>query len=93
MGENIRLFISEQIEPRARRQERKTGFRQAKPALTHQKRLQPRPQRMQIQHVRRGISELLGRELGSSPIGGLLLLGYLHAENFAAQVAATHGGR
>ena len=58
----------------ARRQEAEAGLRQFEPALAHQQRLQPRPERVQVQHVGRRIGSCSARQLRRAPVRALLLL-------------------
>ena len=80
------LRAGETLLARGALQEVETRLGEGKPAFTHQKRLEPRPERVQMQHVARGIGQLLAAQLGRSPVGGLLLLAQLDAEQFAAKV-------
>ena len=48
--------------------------------------VEPLLERVQVEHVVRGVVELVRGELVRAPVGGLLLLGYLDAEQVAAKV-------
>src|SRR5689334_15370499 len=74
MLEYVRLLVAQQVESRTGRQEVEAGLRQLKPAFADQQRLQPRPERMQVQHIRSGVGELVAGKLRVAPVGGLLLL-------------------
>src|SRR3546814_847161 len=67
-------------------QEIETGLRKLRAAFTRQPAIEFRSQQMQIAHVRRSIILLRIREFRSAPIGALLLLGNLLAQQFAHQL-------
>src|SRR5579859_5971468 len=84
--ENVFLFPTRQIEGGAVGKEVETGLGQLDPAFARQQFVHLVAQAVQIEHVRGGIVELLLCQGGSAPIGGLLLLGQLDAEQFQAQI-------
>ena len=58
MRENVAFFPTLQIEPGARRQEFEAGFRQGSTILARQHGVELVTQRMQMQHIGGGISQL-----------------------------------
>ena len=87
MGENIRRVPPQHVEPCPFGQEGKAGLGEIEPPFAPQQGLQLRPQRVQVQHIGGGVGKLLGGQLDCAPVGGLLLLRQLDAQQVAAQVA------
>src|SRR5512132_1125266 len=84
MGERIDIRPAPQIELGPDRQELETGAGEAFSAFAPEHGVEFLPKRVQMQHVARGIVELLLGELRRPPIRGLLLLRQLNAEQFLA---------
>src|SRR5664280_1740361 len=74
------------VEPRSLRQIGEGGARQAVASLTLQHRVELLAQRMEIQHVGGGVGQLRLAQSLRAPVGRLLLLGDLDAEQLARQV-------
>src|SRR5215475_1981110 len=70
-------------------QEPEAGLRQAGPALTRQHAVELGLQRMQMQHIRSRIGDLRVRELRRAPVGELLLLREVDAEQLLHQIFQT----
>src|SRR5260221_3267232 len=75
-----------EIEQRPGRQEIEAGLGEHLAPLARQHGVELRLERMEVEHVRRGVAQLLVGELGGAPIRGLLLLRELDAEQIAAQI-------
>src|SRR5579883_3362848 len=86
MGEDVRLVPAAEIELRPHRQEGEAGLREMAPPLALEERVEPRLEGVEVQHVARGVGELLLAQRGGAPIGGLLLLVELDAEELAAEI-------
>ena len=84
MGEHVHVRPAADIQGSARRQEAETGLGVFGAALPDQHRVEPPPQRMQVEHVSGGVGELRRRQLVRAPIRGLLRLDELDPEKFAA---------
>src|SRR5262245_11184936 len=86
VGEDVLLAPAGEVELGARREAAEDGFRQRGAPLTRQHLVEPRLERVQVEHVGGGVFELRRAELGAAPVGGLLLLAELDAEQVADQV-------
>src|SRR5260370_33204140 len=75
-----------EIEQRPGRQEIEAGLGEHLAPLARQHGVELRLERMEVEHVRRGVAQLLVGELGGAPIRGLLLLRELDAQQVAAQI-------
>src|SRR5258705_13869224 len=68
------------------RQEPKTRRRKVLPPFSRQKRIKLVLQRVQVQHIGCRIGDLGVRETSGAPVGQLLLLGNLDAEEIASEI-------
>ena len=89
MGKNVFRRPARDIEPDPVGKEAETGRRQGVAALAHQHRVELVPQRMQMENVAGRIGHLRIREIGSAPVGQLLLLGEIDADELARQILET----
>ena len=86
MLEQIGPAKPRQIELGADRQEGEAGKRELEPPFAREHRVESLPERVEVENVGGGIAELLLRQRGGAPIGGLLLLRKIDAEEFAADI-------
>ena len=86
MRENINLGPACEIQLRAMGQEVETGLGDGRAVLAGQVHIELGFKLVEIQHIGRGIGALGLGEVGCAPIGGLLLLGKLDADQFAGQI-------
>lgn len=86
MGEDVAFGPSRKVELRAGRQEVEAALRQCHAAFALQHEVQLLAQLVEVQHIRSRIIHLFGRQLRRAPVGRLLLLGDIHADEVAAQV-------
>jgi len=86
MREDVFELPAAEIEPRPRRQEIETGLRKFGAPLAREHRVEALAQRVQVQDVGSGISELRFIELLRAPVARLLLLRQIDVEQFADQI-------
>ena len=86
MGEDVLRAPTCEVEQGARRQEIEAGLGDPLSALARQHLIELRLQGMEMEDVGGGVAELLVGELRRTPIGGLLLLRELDAEEFATEI-------
>src|SRR5712691_2818299 len=86
MREDVLLRPAGQIKQGACRQEIKAAAGQVGAPLARQHRVESRPQRVQVQHVRGGIAQLLFGQRRRPPVRALLLLLQIDAEQVLAQI-------
>lgn len=86
MGEQVHVRPSHQIEPRPRREKIEACLRQFESVLAPEHGIESLAQRMKMQDIGGGISELsLGKRL-CPPIGRLALLGEIDTEQLAREI-------
>src|SRR5260370_34059328 len=73
------------VQARARREEAEGRRGELGAAFALEKRIELGLERMQIEHVGRGIGELLVAQAVGAPVGGLLLLGEIDAQKLLAE--------
>ena len=86
VGEDVHRGEAGEIEPRPLRQIGEGGARQPVAPLAREHRVELLAQRVQMQHVGGGVGELRVAERLRAPVGRLLLLGDLDAEQLARQI-------
>ena len=86
VGKDVHILEAGQVEVGADGEELEAGLRLRRPALPLQHGVELRLQGVQMQDVGRRIVLLLVGQLVGAPVGALLLLGQLDAEQLAAQV-------
>eukprot|EP01136_Pigoraptor_vietnamica_P039949 Opistho-1_new@11302 len=84
--ENIRLAPAQAVQGRTGRQEGEAGLRQSAAAFAVQDGVQLVLELVQVEHVGSGVFELFRQQVLGAPIGGLLLLRQIDAEQFLAQI-------
>ena len=92
MGENVLFRPAREVEFRPRRQEAEARLREVQPVLAAKALLQPCLYRMEVKDIGSRVFELRLAEHGAAPIGGLLLLGQVDADQIARQVAEARAG-
>ena len=86
MGEYVLLGKAGEIQPHPIGQEAETGGGQLLAPFARQHGVEPLLERMQIEHVGRGIGNLRVGQFGRAPVRRLLLLGKVVSEHFAHEV-------
>src|ERR671930_1972470 len=89
MGKDVLVRPAGEVEPHPIREKAKTSRRQLGAPLTEKDGVELLLERMQVQNIGRGIGELGVAERLGAPIGELLLLRQIDAQQFADQVLET----
>ena len=84
MSENILIFPTTKIERRPGRQETEAFPGQFGTPFALQHGIQPDAHFVQMKHVGGRVFELFGRQLGRTPVRGLLLLRQIHVQQVLA---------
>ena len=86
MGKDIGFTPTRKVKISPHGKEIKAGPREFRSSLSFQHHVEPFPQSMQVKDIGGCVFQLSGREFFRSPVRGLLLLGNLDSEQFAAEI-------
>src|SRR6266481_1155645 len=87
MREDVLLRPALEIKQNPMRQKFEAGLSQPLTSLAGQDRVEAGPQRMEMEHVRGGVAELLVAQAACPPVRALLLLRQLGIQKIFAQIA------